>query len=97
MAGTPFDFTGTPVSIGARIDADNDQIRIGGGYDHNFVINESAESPALAAHVYDPASGRTLEVYTTEPGVQFYTGNFLDGSIIGKGGAAVWPQCRLLP
>ena len=58
---------------------------MGKGYDHNFVLNGGG-APALAARVYEPVSGRVLEVYTTEPGVQFYTGNFLDGSIKGKGG-----------
>ena len=82
VAGTPFDFR-QPTAIGARIDADDEQLRIGGGYDHNFVLTESP----FAARVEEPASGRTLEVRTTEPGLQFYTGNKLDGSITGKGGA----------
>jgi aldose 1-epimerase len=72
VEGTPFDFR-RPTAIGARIDADNEQIRRGGGYDHNFVLNA-----ARAAHVVDRSSGRTLDVDTTEPGMQFYTGNNLD-------------------
>ncbi|CAH1000672.1 Aldose 1-epimerase [Neolewinella maritima] len=87
VAGTPFDFT-TPTPIGARIDADNEQIAFGGGYDHNFVLNDAGSGMRQVATVYEPTSGRTLEVETTEPGVQFYTGNFLDGTNIGKGGTA---------
>jgi aldose 1-epimerase len=84
--GTPFDFR-TPTAIGARIDADDEQTRFGGGYDHNFVLDrEQSDSLALAAGVHEPTSGRVMEVFTTEPGVQFYSGNFLDGSISGKGG-----------
>lgn len=85
VAGTPFDFR-EPTAIGARIDADDPQITLGGGYDHNFVVNGQAGTLRPAAHVVDPSSGRTLDLLTTEPGVQFYTGNFLDGSIKGKGG-----------
>ena len=84
--GTPFDFR-KPVAIGARIDQDDEQLKLGGGYDHNFVIRRSAGvGESLAAGVVEPASGRVLEVWTTEPGVQFYTGNFLDGKTPGKGG-----------
>lgn len=83
VAGTPFDFR-TPTAIGARINADDEQIRIGGGYDHNFVVDGSGMR--LAARVVEPSSGRTLEVSSDEPGVQLYTGNFLDGTIRGKGG-----------
>jgi aldose 1-epimerase len=83
--GTPFDFRkSTP--IGARIDAAHQQIAHGQGYDHNWVLNRSGEGLQLAARVHEPKSGRTLEVRTTEPGMQFYTGNFLDGKIVGKGG-----------
>jgi aldose 1-epimerase len=85
VTGTPLDFT-TATPIGARINANDPQIQMGGGYDHNWVLNASATSPVLAARAYEPGSGRVLEVYTTEPGVQFYSGNFLDGSVIGKGG-----------
>ncbi len=88
VEGTPFDFRRT-TAIGARIDASDEQIKLGGGYDHNFVLNRKAATGlSLAARVSDPASGRTMEVWTTEPGVQFYTGNFLDGSFKGKGGGA---------
>ncbi len=83
--GTPFDFT-KPFAIGARINDTNDQqISFGGGYDHNFVINRKAPGLALVGRVYDATSGRVLEVDTTEPGVQLYTGNFLDG-VHGKNG-----------
>ena len=85
VQGTPFDFR-KPAAIGARIDAADEQIKMGGGYDHNWVLNGKAGTMHLAARVHDPSSGRTMEVTTTEPGVQFYTGNFLDGSIKGKGG-----------
>ncbi len=83
VAGTPFDFT-KPHSIGSRINDDNEQLRFGMGYDHNFVLRNQDGDLALAATVYDPKSGRTLEIYTTEPGLQFYSGNFLDGSTTGK-------------
>ena len=95
VAGTPFDFR-KPTAIGARIDADNEQIRRGKGYDHNFVLNgwspnksgnsSSTPAPHHAARVVDPSTGRTMDVLTTEPGVQLYTGNNLDGSAIGKSG-----------
>ncbi len=90
--GTPFDFR-QPMAVGARIGADHQQLKYGNGYDHNFVLNTRAgrsTGPALlpehAARVVDPKSGRTLDVSTTQPGVQFYTGNFLDGSVTGKSG-----------
>jgi aldose 1-epimerase len=85
VKGTPLDFT-VPTVIGARIDQQNDQLILAGGYDHNWVLNKSGSSLTLAARVYEPTTGRIMEVYTTEPGLQFYTGNFLDGSNIGKGG-----------
>ena len=88
VEGTPFDFR-SPTAIGARIDQKQDaQIRYGNGYDHNFVLNPTRTngSLTLAARVVEPSSGRTLEVYTDQPGLQFYSGNFLDGSNIGKGG-----------
>jgi aldose 1-epimerase len=85
VKSTPLDFT-QPTAIGARIDADYEQLRLGHGYDHNFVIDRKDSDPVLAARVKEPTSGRVLEVYTTEPGVQLYTGNFLDGTITGKGG-----------
>lgn len=88
VAGTPFDFK-KPTAIGARIDASDEQIKLGGGYDHNFVLKRAKPTGlSLAAKVTDPSSGRAMEVWTTEPGVQFYTGNFLDGSFQGKGGKA---------
>lgn len=95
VAGTPFDFR-APTPIGARIEEADRQMQHGGGYDHNFVLVRPDEGTsvgdgelaamAFAARVSEPASGRVLEVETTEPGVQFYSGNFLDGSIVGKGG-----------
>lgn len=83
--GTPFDFR-QPTAIGARIAAADQQLGFGGGYDHNFVLTRADTGMALAAVVADPVSGRTLEIRTTEPGIQFYSGNFLDGSLTGKGG-----------
>jgi aldose 1-epimerase len=85
--GTSLDFR-RPVRIGARVDSGEEQIRIAGGYDHNFVLDRVGNGLERAARVRDPRSGRTLDVWTTEPGVQFYTGNFLDGSQVGKGGHA---------
>ena len=85
--GTPFDFR-TPTPIGARINASHPQIKHGRGYDHNFVLNRRGDSLQLAARVVEPRSGRVLEVATSEPGMQLYTGNFLDGKITGKGGLA---------
>jgi len=85
VKGTPLDFT-KPTAVGARIDDNYEQIAFGGGYDHNFVITRKADGLELAARVYEPTSGRVMEVYTTEPGVQFYAGNFLDGTITGKQG-----------
>lgn len=85
VAGTPFDFT-TPHAIGDRIAADHEQLKHAGGYDHNWVLDRRGEAPELAATVYEPMSGRHLEVWTAEPGVQFYSGNFLDGSRVGKSG-----------
>jgi aldose 1-epimerase len=83
VKGTPLDFT-QPTTIGARI---GQLVGNPGGYDHNFVLNGEGELK-LAARVSDPDSGRLMEVWTTEPGVQFYSGNFLDGTIQGKGGVA---------
>src|SRR5579864_4618392 len=85
VKGTPLDFT-TPTKIGARIDDNYEQLVLGHGYDHNFVINRKGDGMELAARVYEPTSGRVLEVSTTQPGVQLYTGNFLDGTITGKQG-----------
>jgi aldose 1-epimerase len=85
VAGTPFDFR-KPRQIGARIDQPHPQLAHGGGYDHNYVLNREGDTLEFAARVVEPVSGRLLEVATTEPGVQLYTGNFLDGGITGKGG-----------
>jgi aldose 1-epimerase len=87
VEGTPFDFRQAK-TIGERIDADDQQLRFGKGYDQNFVLNRSGSGLELAAKVIEPKSGRVMEVLTTEPGVQFYTGNNLDGSIRGKAGKA---------
>ena len=88
VVGTPFDFL-KPHAVGERINADDEQLRLGhNGYDHNFVIDGGGKELKEAAEVYDPASGRVLQVLTTEPGVQLYTANFLDGSMKGKGGVA---------
>ncbi len=84
VAGTPFDFR-TPTAIGARIDQPNPQLKNGHGYDHNWVLDRKGKGLELAARVVEPTTGRTLEVQTMEPGVQFYTGNFLDGTAKGKG------------
>ncbi len=85
VAGTPFSFR-NPHAIGDRIGQDNEQLKIAGGYDHNWVLNSSDGALSLAARVREPTSGRVMEVHTTQPGLQFYTGNFLDGTITGKGG-----------
>ena len=86
VKGTPFDFTKS-TAIGVRINQEDQQLKFGKGYDHNWVLNGGIKTtPALAAEAYDPKTGRVLQVLTTEPGVQFYSGNFLDGTITGKGG-----------
>jgi aldose 1-epimerase len=85
VQGTPFDFR-APTAIGARIGAQDEQIAHGKGYDHNWVLDGHAGTLRPAVQVREHASGRVLDVSTTEPGVQFYTGNFLDGTITGKGG-----------
>jgi len=93
VQGTPFDFR-TPMAIGARVGQNDEQLRYGRGYDHNFVLNKggkggtetTAGDPTLAARVYEPRSGRVMEILTTEPGLQFYSGNFLDGTLRGKHG-----------
>ncbi len=87
VKGTSLDFT-KPVAIGARIDSGDEQLRLGRGYDHCFVLNREDSSVTLAARVYEPTTGRVMEVYTDQPGVQLYTGNFLDGSKVGKRGIA---------
>ncbi len=83
VAGTPFDFR-KPTAIGTRIAADHEQLRHGKGYDHNFVLNRKGPALERAARLLEPASGRSLDIYTTEPGLQLYSGNFLDGTITGK-------------
>ncbi|MGI8991748.1 MAG: aldose epimerase family protein [Bryobacteraceae bacterium] len=85
VEGTPFDFR-QPHAIGERIGAKDEQLVFGKGYDHNFVLNRSGTGLEPAAKITDPKSGRVMEVLTTQPGLQFYTGNFLDGTIKGKGG-----------
>jgi aldose 1-epimerase len=86
VANTPFDFR-KATAIGSRIDQSDEQLKFGKGYDHNFVLHhKAASSPAAAAEVYDPQSGRVMDVLTTEPGLQFYSGNFLDGTVQGKDG-----------
>jgi aldose 1-epimerase len=86
VAGTPFDFR-TPAAVGARIDAANEQLGFGHGYDHNWVLDQPRPGTlSHAARLVDPVSGRAIDVSTTEPGIQFYAGNFLDGTIKGKGG-----------
>ena len=93
--GAPFDFR-TPHKLGERIDADHEQLRFGGGYDHNYVLRRrTARGLERAAIVTEPTSGRVMEVWTTEPGVQLYTGNFLDGSVQGKGGVAYQRRASL--
>jgi aldose 1-epimerase len=84
VAGTPFDFT-KPTAVGARIEAADEQIKFGKGYDHNWVLNKGAGGLTKAAEVHETKSGRVMEVWTTEPALQFYTGNFLDGTLHGKG------------
>jgi aldose 1-epimerase len=83
--GTPFDFRKS-TAIGARINDADQQLQYGPGYDHNWVINKLMAQPGLQARVYEPTTGRVMEVWSTEPGLQFYAGNFLDGTITGKGG-----------
>jgi aldose 1-epimerase len=85
VQGNPMDFR-TPVSIGARINDPYEQIKKGGGYDHNWVLNKAMKTFGLAARAYEKSSGRVMEVLTDEPGLQFYSGNFLDGTLTGKGG-----------
>jgi aldose 1-epimerase len=87
VSGTPFDFR-KPTAIGARIGQDDPQLKRGGGYDHNFVLNRRGQGLQRIGRLADPVSGRTMDIQTTEPGVQFYSGNFLDGTITGKGGVA---------
>lgn len=94
VRGTPFDFT-TPTPVGAGIGADDEQLRRGQGYDHNFVLDRDGvrqDALALAARLYEPRSGRALEIHTTEPGIQFYSGNVLANGPVGKGGYRYGPR-----
>jgi aldose 1-epimerase len=90
VTGTPFDFR-KPTAVSARIAQSDEQLRLGKGYDHNWVLNKKGSELSMAARVEEPSSGRVMEVWTTQPGLQFYTGNFLDGTIKGKGG---WVYAR---
>lgn len=85
VTGTPFDFT-QPHKAGERIGMDDEQLKFGKGYDHNWVLNKKSDELSLAATVVEPLSGRKMEVWTTEPGLQFYSGNFLTKNEVGKGG-----------
>jgi aldose 1-epimerase len=85
VAGTPFDFSNL-TAIGARINDQDEQLVLGKGYDHNFILKTSNTIATPAVEVYEPKTGRVMEVFTDQPGVQLYTGNFLDGTITGKGG-----------
>ena len=85
VAGTPFDFLKL-TAIGARINQDEEQLKLGNGYDHTWIINGRPGTLRLAAQAFEPTSGRRMQVWTTEPGMQFYTGNFLDGTLTGKSG-----------
>lgn len=90
VAGTPFSFLKS-TAVGARINDSDEQIKLGNGYDHNWVVNGAAGTLRMAASVYESTSGRVMDVWTTEPGIQFYTGNFLDGTLTGKSGK-VYPR-----
>jgi aldose 1-epimerase len=88
VSNTPFDFR-KPVAIGERIGTDDPQLKFGGGYDHNWALDDTRGETVLVATVYEPASGRLLEVYADQPGIQFYSGNFFDGKGIGKHGKPI--------
>ena len=94
VAGTPFDFQ-KPAKIGARVDNDDGQLKFGRGYDHNWVLDRQGEDLELVATVYEAPSGRFMEVLTTEPGLQFYSGNLLGETKKGKGGAVYQPRTGL--
>lgn len=94
VQSTPFDFT-QPKTVGLHINETDEQLILGGGYDHCWVVREKGSSPQLAAVLTEPRSGRVLSVYTTEPGIQLYTGNFLDGSAIGKSNIAYAYRCGI--
>ena len=93
VAGSPFDFR-TPTAIGMRITDDDEQLRFGRGFDHNFVLKREGPGLAHAARVVEPSSGRTLDVHTTEPGLHFYSGNFIDGRV-RKAGRRYGPRAGL--
>jgi aldose 1-epimerase len=94
VAGTPFDFRSL-TAIGTRIGEADEQLRIGGGYDHNFVLRLKGSGLVHAARLIEPASGRTLDVYTTEPGLQFYSGNSIERKVPGKAGKVYGPRSGL--
>lgn len=95
VAGTPFDFT-TPTAIGERVEMENEDLKLGGGYDHCWVLREG-KGIQHAATLHDPKSGRTMEIHTDQPGIQFYGGNFLDGKVSGKKGCQIPLPLRVLP
>ena len=93
VKGTPFDFK-TPTAIGAHINDDDVQLKYAGGFDHNWVLNKRTPgSMTLAAKVYEPTTGRVMTIKTTEPAIQFYAGNFLDGTLVGKEGKVYGRRC----
>lgn len=95
VEGTPFDFR-NPAVIGSRLGAEDEQLERGAGYDHNWVLNKASEGElSKAAELYDPQSGRKMEVFTTEPGIQFYGGNYFDGTMTGKNGLPYVRNCSL--
>ena len=94
VKNTPFDFT-VPTLIKAYIDAKHEQIKNGNGYDHNWVLNTNGDLSKLAALLYSPTSGITMMVYTDEPGIQVYSGNFLDGTVTGKKGISYQQRCGI--
>jgi aldose 1-epimerase len=94
VANTPMDFR-TPMAIGAHIDDQNEQLGFGKGYDHNWVLRGGAGKVRKVAELYEAGSGRLMSVFTDQPGLQFYSGNFLDGSAKGKNGVAYNRRCGL--
>ncbi len=94
VKGTPFDFL-TPHKVGERIATADEQLKLGKGYDHNWVLDSTSRSLAKAAEVHEASSGRVLEVWTDQPGIQFYTGNFLDGKLKGKEGKVYGQRAAL--
>jgi len=94
VKNTPMDFT-QPTAIGTRIDNEDRQLKFGGGYDHNWVLNKTDDLLTPACRVFEPTSGRVLEVYTTEPAMQFYSGNYFDGTVTGRGGKVYNYRCAM--